>query len=276
MVNFFQKILTEIRAQREVFKTIWQLQGQRFSCCTRTLQCWAGQLCSSASPCAVCSHPGGIAAPARASHVHTPHTHPVCAVCAFQNLRFRHGLVHSIVRAEVGSSDCSLKPKCAKEAVIHKYCQKTLTVIKNYFRYTKNSRVSVITLSRFALENLVFLSKAYSFVFDCSLSLPFQPYYNHHILSLLQPLVTSGTSRALGEQPLKEGSRLRTSPDNVIHNASQVTQTAAPATVREVVNGCHGEFHHWAVLHGRGLHPCCCFFWIGISKFSFFQSNLTV
>lgn len=104
--------------------------------------------------------------------------------------------MHSIVRAEVGSSDCSLKPKWAKQAVIHKYCQKTLTAIKNYFRYTKNSRASVITLSRFALENLVFLSKAYSFVFDCSLSLPFQPYYNHHILSLLQPLVTSGTSPA--------------------------------------------------------------------------------
>ncbi|KAF1503568.1 Potassium channel subfamily U member 1, partial [Megadyptes antipodes antipodes] len=47
-------------------------------------------------------------------------------------------------------------------------------------------------------------------------------YYNHHILALLQTLVTSGTSPALGEQLLEEGSRLRRSPDNMIHNASQV------------------------------------------------------
>ncbi|KFP57952.1 Potassium channel subfamily U member 1, partial [Cathartes aura] len=47
-------------------------------------------------------------------------------------------------------------------------------------------------------------------------------YYNHHILALLQTLVTSGTSPALGEQLLEEGSRLCRSPDNMIHNASQV------------------------------------------------------
>ncbi|NXE76604.1 KCNU1 protein, partial [Cochlearius cochlearius] len=47
-------------------------------------------------------------------------------------------------------------------------------------------------------------------------------YYNHHILALLQTLVTSGTSPAFGEQLLEEGSRLRRSPDNVIHNASQI------------------------------------------------------
>ncbi|NWH43415.1 KCMA1 protein, partial [Fregata magnificens] len=47
-------------------------------------------------------------------------------------------------------------------------------------------------------------------------------YYNRHILALLQTLVTSGTSPALGEQLLEEGSRLRRSPDNMIHNASQV------------------------------------------------------
>ncbi|KAF1531135.1 Potassium channel subfamily U member 1, partial [Eudyptes sclateri] len=47
-------------------------------------------------------------------------------------------------------------------------------------------------------------------------------YYNHHILALLQTLVTSGTSPALGEQLLEEGSRLHRSPDNMIHNASQV------------------------------------------------------
>ncbi|KAM7080773.1 potassium channel subfamily U member 1 [Ciconia maguari] len=47
-------------------------------------------------------------------------------------------------------------------------------------------------------------------------------YYNHHILALLQTLVTSGTSPALGDQLLEEGSRLRRSPDNMIPNASQV------------------------------------------------------
>ncbi|KAM9609476.1 potassium channel subfamily U member 1 [Morphnus guianensis] len=47
-------------------------------------------------------------------------------------------------------------------------------------------------------------------------------YYNHHILALLQTLVTSGTSPALGEQLLEEGSRLHRNPDNMIHNASQV------------------------------------------------------
>ncbi|NXC69601.1 KCNU1 protein, partial [Anhinga anhinga] len=47
-------------------------------------------------------------------------------------------------------------------------------------------------------------------------------YYNHHILALLQTLVTSGTSPALGEWLLKEGSGLCRSPDNMIPNASQV------------------------------------------------------
>ncbi|NXK06038.1 KCMA1 protein, partial [Herpetotheres cachinnans] len=47
-------------------------------------------------------------------------------------------------------------------------------------------------------------------------------YYNHHILALLQTLVTSRTSPAFGEQLLEEGSRLPRSPDNMIHNASQV------------------------------------------------------
>ncbi|XP_074898290.1 potassium channel subfamily U member 1 [Buteo buteo] len=47
-------------------------------------------------------------------------------------------------------------------------------------------------------------------------------YYNYHILALLQTLVTSGTSPALGEQLLEEGSRLHRNPDNMIHNASQV------------------------------------------------------
>ncbi|XP_069655736.1 potassium channel subfamily U member 1 [Haliaeetus albicilla] len=47
-------------------------------------------------------------------------------------------------------------------------------------------------------------------------------YYNHHILALLQTLVTSGTSPALGERLLEEGSRLHRNPDNMIHNASQV------------------------------------------------------
>lgn len=157
-------------------------------------------------------------------HTHPrPHTHSICAVCAFRNLPFRYSLVHSTIIAEVGTSDCSLKLKWAKPAVIHKYCQKTLNVIKDYFKYTKKLQsVCLITFSRFSLENLVFLSKAYSFVFDFSLSLHFQTYYNHHILALLQTLVTSGTSPALGEQLLEEGSRLRRSPDNMIHNASQV------------------------------------------------------
>ncbi|KAM9266253.1 potassium channel subfamily U member 1 [Morus bassanus] len=47
-------------------------------------------------------------------------------------------------------------------------------------------------------------------------------YYNHHILALLQTLVTSGISPALGEWLLEEGSGLCRSPDSVIHNASQV------------------------------------------------------
>uniref|UniRef100_A0A8B9M5C9 BK channel n=1 Tax=Accipiter nisus TaxID=211598 RepID=A0A8B9M5C9_9AVES len=47
-------------------------------------------------------------------------------------------------------------------------------------------------------------------------------YYNHHILALLQTLVTSGTSPALGEQLLEESSRLHRNPDNMIHVASQV------------------------------------------------------
>ncbi|KFQ86317.1 Calcium-activated potassium channel subunit alpha-1, partial [Phoenicopterus ruber ruber] len=47
-------------------------------------------------------------------------------------------------------------------------------------------------------------------------------YYNHHILALLQTLVTSGTSPALRELLLEEGSRLHRSPDNMIHDASQV------------------------------------------------------
>ncbi|KFR13102.1 Calcium-activated potassium channel subunit alpha-1, partial [Opisthocomus hoazin] len=47
-------------------------------------------------------------------------------------------------------------------------------------------------------------------------------YYNHHILALLQTLVTSRTGPALGEQLLEEGSRLRRSPDSMNHNASQV------------------------------------------------------
>ncbi|XP_010289621.1 PREDICTED: potassium channel subfamily U member 1, partial [Phaethon lepturus] len=47
-------------------------------------------------------------------------------------------------------------------------------------------------------------------------------YYNHHILALLQTLVTSGTSPALGEWLLEEGSRLHRSPDSMIHNASQL------------------------------------------------------
>lgn len=44
------------------------------------------------------------------THVHI-HTHSICAI---ENLPFRHGLVHSIIRAEVESSDCSLKLKWAK------------------------------------------------------------------------------------------------------------------------------------------------------------------
>lgn len=104
---------------------------------------------------------------------------------------------------------------------MRKYCQKTLNIIKDNFKYTeKLQTVCLITFSRFSLENLVFLSKACSFVFD--LSLPFQTYYNHHILALLQTLVTSGTSPALGEQLLEESSRLHRNPDNMIRDASQV------------------------------------------------------
>ncbi|NXL32673.1 KCNU1 protein, partial [Glaucidium brasilianum] len=44
-------------------------------------------------------------------------------------------------------------------------------------------------------------------------------YYNHHILALLQTLVTTGTSPALGEQGLEEGSR---SPEDGIHGASRL------------------------------------------------------
>ncbi|XP_074973587.1 potassium channel subfamily U member 1 [Phalacrocorax aristotelis] len=47
-------------------------------------------------------------------------------------------------------------------------------------------------------------------------------YYNHRILALLQTLVTSGTSPALGERLLEEGSGLGRSPDNAIPDASQV------------------------------------------------------
>ncbi|KAM9252448.1 LOW QUALITY PROTEIN: potassium channel subfamily U member 1 [Cariama cristata] len=50
-------------------------------------------------------------------------------------------------------------------------------------------------------------------------------YCNHHILALLQTLVTSEMSPALGEQLLEEGNRLHRSPDNVIHNASQISCT---------------------------------------------------
>ncbi|XP_040393980.1 potassium channel subfamily U member 1 isoform X2 [Cygnus olor] len=47
-------------------------------------------------------------------------------------------------------------------------------------------------------------------------------YYNHHILALLQTLVTSGTSPALEEQLLEMDSRLSRSPDDMVQNASQL------------------------------------------------------
>lgn len=50
----------------------------------------------------------------------------------------------------------------------------------------------------------------------------FQTYYNHHILALLQTLVTSGTSPALEEQLLEMDSRLSRSPDDMVQNASQL------------------------------------------------------
>ncbi|XP_052661415.1 potassium channel subfamily U member 1 [Harpia harpyja] len=73
-------------------------------------------------------------------------------------------------------------------------------------------------------------------------------YYNHHILALLQTLVTSGTSPALGEQLLEEGSRLHRNPDNMIHNASQVRCKLAllPLSKRlltDVVEECFGDIY---------------------------------
>lgn len=50
----------------------------------------------------------------------------------------------------------------------------------------------------------------------------FQTYYNHHILALLQTLVTSGTSPALEEQLLEMDSGLSRSPDGMVQNASQL------------------------------------------------------
>nr|XP_013049887.2 potassium channel subfamily U member 1 isoform X3 [Anser cygnoides] len=47
-------------------------------------------------------------------------------------------------------------------------------------------------------------------------------YYNHHILALLQTLVTSGTSPALEEQLLEMDSRLSRSADDMVQNASQL------------------------------------------------------
>ncbi|NWZ57361.1 KCNU1 protein, partial [Haliaeetus albicilla] len=73
-------------------------------------------------------------------------------------------------------------------------------------------------------------------------------YYNHHILALLQTLVTSGTSPALGERLLEEGSRLHRNPDNMIHNASQVRCKLAllPLSKRlltDVVEDCFGDIY---------------------------------
>ncbi|NXJ45428.1 KCNU1 protein, partial [Spizaetus tyrannus] len=73
-------------------------------------------------------------------------------------------------------------------------------------------------------------------------------YYNHHILALLQTLVTSGTSPALGERLLEEGSRLHRNPDNMIYNASQVRCKLAllPLSKRlltEVMEDCFGDIY---------------------------------
>lgn len=63
--------------------------------------------------------------------------------------------------------------------------------------------------------------KAYPLVFTFSLFLPLQTYYNHHILALLQALVTSRTSPAL-EQLGEEDSRLSRSLGNMVQNPYQV------------------------------------------------------
>jgi len=117
--------------------------------------------------------------------------------------------------------------------------------------------------SRFSLENLVFLSKAYSFVFDFSLSLPLQTYYNHHILALLQTLVTSRTGPALGEQLLEEGSRLRRSPDSMNHNASQVRCKLAllPLSRRLLTGDLVSYITKWCFM-GWAFILCCWYFWI--------------
>uniref|UniRef100_A0A663E604 Potassium calcium-activated channel subfamily U member 1 n=1 Tax=Aquila chrysaetos chrysaetos TaxID=223781 RepID=A0A663E604_AQUCH len=152
-----------------------------------------------------------------------------CAACALLSSNITASSSPSLVDTESILATLNIRSMqgksssapLGKRVVMHKYCQKTLNIIKDYFKYTeKLQTLCLITFSRFSLENLVFLSKACSFVFD--LSLPFQTYYNHHILALLQTLVTSGTSPALGEQLLEEGSRLHRNPDNMIYNASQV------------------------------------------------------
>uniref|UniRef100_A0A8C9L3L4 Potassium calcium-activated channel subfamily U member 1 n=1 Tax=Pavo cristatus TaxID=9049 RepID=A0A8C9L3L4_PAVCR len=73
----------------------------------------------------------------------------------------------------------------------------------------KNPLKCLITFCRFLVVKSVCLSAviAYSSVFPFSLFLPLQTYYNHHILALLQALVTSRTSPAL-EQLGEEDSKL--------------------------------------------------------------------
>ncbi|XP_066839516.1 potassium channel subfamily U member 1 isoform X2 [Anser cygnoides] len=69
-------------------------------------------------------------------------------------------------------------------------------------------------------------------------------YYNHHILALLQTLVTSGTSPALEEQLLEMDSRLSRSADDMVQNASQLRCKLAllPLSERLLMGVMEGSF----------------------------------
>ncbi|XP_067168375.1 potassium channel subfamily U member 1 [Apteryx mantelli] len=62
---------------------------------------------------------------------------------------------------------------------------------------------------------------------SCLNSLLSITYYNHHILALLQTLVTSGTNPALEEQLLEKDSILSRSSDKMMHNASRARSKLA-------------------------------------------------
>lgn len=100
-------------------------------------------------------------------------------------------------------------------------CQKTLNVMKDESECTKSPLKCLITFSRFSVVKSVCLSAVEASPLIFSLFLPLQTYYNHHILALLQALVTSRTSPEL-EQLEEEDRRLSRSLDNVVQNPYQV------------------------------------------------------